>query len=87
MINKKLTHVQAMDLYVGMNLEWLTADEQPVITAIYAAAEQLDKRVSASLMSEYRQLVRELHRRKPGQLTKDSLDEFEQFMEDFDDDK
>lgn len=82
-IKKHITYVQAVDMYVGANTEWLSDNEQPLITALYKAAEQLDKRTSASLLAEFRQVMREIHRRKPGAALVEKLDEFDDFMKDF----
>lgn len=82
-IKKHITYVQAVDMYVGANTEWLSDDEQPLITALYRAAEQLDKRTAASLLGEFRQVMREIHKRKPGAALAEKLDEFDELMKDF----
>lgn len=84
MISKHLTFVQAVDLFVGANVDWLSTTEQPMITALYKAAEKLDKGVAATLLSEYRQIFREVLRNKPGTLFGEAVDEFDQLMAGFD---
>lgn len=83
MISRDITYMQAVDLYIGANIDWLTDDDQPLITALYKAAEQLDKVTRASLLGEYRQVMRELHKRKPGLPAAQKLDDFDEFLKDF----
>lgn len=85
MIKKEITYEQAVDLFVGANVDWLGPDEQPLVTALYESAKQLDKRTAASLLAEFRQVMKELHKRKPGQLVYQAKDEFEAMMEEFED--
>lgn len=83
MIKRNLTYIEAVDLFIGANVEWLSETEQPIVTALYKAAEQLDKRTTATLLSEYRQLFRELMRQKPGSLVSEQVDKFDEMMADF----
>lgn len=83
MINRNISYHQSVDLYVGANVDWLSEQEQPLITSLYKAAEVLDKRTTASLLGEFRQVMRELHRRKPGVPASQKLDEFDSFIEEF----
>lgn len=83
MIKKNITFAQAVDLFVGANVDWLGTSEQPLITALYKSAEGLDKRVGATLLAEYRQIFKEILRNKPGVILKDVQDEFDALMEQF----
>lgn len=87
MIKKNLSYVEAVDLFVGANVDWLSETEQPLLTALYKSAEALDKRTAATLLSEYRQLFKEILRNKP--ITNSTVvakDEFETLMEQFGED-
>lgn len=73
----------AIDIYVNSNDDWMTDSETPLVTALYKSAVQLDKRTTASLLSEFRQVMRELHRRKPGIPLEQKLDEYDSMVKDF----
>lgn len=83
MISRDITYVQAVDLYIGANVDWLSENDQPLVTSLYKAAEQLDKVTRASLLGEFRQVMRELHRRKPGIPAAQKVDDFDEFMKEF----
>lgn len=85
MIQRNLTYTQSVDLFVGANVDWLGDTEQPMITALYKSAEVLDKRTSATLLAEFRQVFKEVLRGKPvGPSTKaKEKDEFDALMEQF----
>lgn len=80
---RNATYVQSVHIYVSSNDDWMTDSEVPLVTALYKAAEQLDNRTTASLLGEFRQAIRELHRRKPGVPLEKKLDEFDEMMQDF----
>lgn len=86
MIKKNLTYVEAVDLFVGANVDWLSENDQPLLTGLYKSAESLDKRTSATLLSEYRQLFKEILRNKPVGTVKTNVDEFDDLMSQFGDD-
>ncbi|WP_148222534.1 hypothetical protein [Rhodococcus opacus] len=80
---RNATYVESIDLYIEANQEWMTDSDQPLVTSLYKAAEALDKRTTASLLGEFRQVMRELHKRKPGLPKEQVLDEFDELMKDF----
>lgn len=80
---RNATYGQAVDLFVDANDDWLTDSETPLVTALFKAAEALDTRTTAALLGEFRQVMRELYRRKPGVPLAAKLDEFEEMMSDF----
>lgn len=77
------TYVESVHIYVSSNDTWMTDSETPLVTALYKTAEVLDNRTTASLLGEFRQVMRELHKRKPGVPVSQKLDEFEELMQDF----
>lgn len=83
MIQKNITYTQAVDLFIGANIEWLSETDQPLVTALYKSAHVLDQRTSAALLSEYRQLFKEVLRNKPIGTTKVNADAFDELMGQF----
>ena len=80
---RNATYVQSVDIYVSANDDWMTDSETPLVTSLFKAAEALDNRTTASLLGEFRQVMRELHRRKPGVPLAEKLDEFDEMMLNF----
>lgn len=83
MMIRNATYEQSVDVYVSANEDWMTDSELPLVTALFKTANALDSRVSAALLGEFRQIMRELHRRKPGVPLSEKLDEFDALMENF----
>lgn len=73
----------AVDLYVNHNDDWMTDSDAMLVTALYKSADKLDIGVTASLLGEFRQVLRELHKRKPGLPLEQKLDQFEELIADF----
>ncbi|MCC4303993.1 MULTISPECIES: hypothetical protein [unclassified Rhodococcus (in: high G+C Gram-positive bacteria)] len=82
-IIRNSTYVESVEIYISSNEDWMTDSESPLITSLFKAAEVLDKRTTASLLGEFRQIMRELHRRKPGVPLAEKLDEFDEMMLNF----
>lgn len=82
-VSRNATYVQSVEMYVEENDEWMTTSEQPLVTSLYKAAQALDNRTTASLLGEFRQVIRELHKRKPGIPEEQKLDEFDELVKDF----
>lgn len=82
-VKRHATFTEAVELFVEANDDWLSESDQPLITAAFEAAKGLEKRMAASLLSEFRQVMRELHRRKPDLPLSQKLDEFDELMQDF----
>lgn len=80
---RNATYEQSVDIWVTDNEDWLTDSELPLVTALFKAAQTLDSRTTASLLGEFRQVARELHRRKPGVPLAEKMDAFEEMMSDF----
>lgn len=51
--------------YLKAAKSWLTDEESPIVTALEHTAEELDKKVTGNLLSQYRLLLKELDLRKP----------------------
>lgn len=83
MIIRNATYEQSVDIYITANEDWMSDSETPLVTALFKTAQALDSRVSAALLGEFRQVMRELHRRKPGVPLAEKLDEFDALMENF----
>ena len=83
MIIRNATYEQSVDIYITANEDWMSDSETPLVTALFKTAQALDSRVSAALLGEFRQVMRELHRRKPGVPLSEKLDEFDALMENF----
>lgn len=83
MINQYATFTEAVQVFIAANEDWLSDSDQPLITAAFMAAKGLESRLSATLLGEFRQVMRELHRRKPGVPLSQKLDEFDELMQDF----
>lgn len=61
------TYTQAVDLYVAHNHAWLNDGHTPLVTNLYGIAQQLDRRVSAGLATEFRQSINSLQAMAPEQ--------------------
>lgn len=81
---RNASYVQAVELYVNENDEWMTDSETPLVTALYKTAETLDSRTTAGLVGEFRQIMKELHARKPeSQETKKVVDPFDELVAEY----
>jgi len=81
----------SVDIYVTSNEEWLEESDQPLITALYQIADQLDSapKITATLVTEFRLLMSDLHKRKPipraqlKQEVEELEDEFDKLIKEF----
>ena len=80
---RNASFTDAVELYVNHNDDWMTDSDAMLVTALFKSAAVLDQRVTASLLGEFRQVLRELHKRKPGLPLEQKLDEFDELIKDF----
>lgn len=77
-------------IYIKKNEDWMTESEQPLVTGLLQIAKALDEetRLSASKVTEFRQMIAELHKRKPITNAKlkqelETIDSLDEFLETF----
>lgn len=69
------TFVKAVEVFLD-NADWLGDDEKPATVALEKAAEELDKKLSAALLTQYNQTFRYLRGLKPTDgIEEDELDD------------
>lgn len=90
-VSRNSNRTGAIHAYLNANEDWMSEDEQPLVTALLQCSEELDRnpRSNAQLTAEFRQLFKELHSHKPvsraviKEETKAQLDAFDELISDF----
>ncbi|WP_146777793.1 hypothetical protein [Rhodococcus wratislaviensis] len=92
-ISRSSDFTGAVDRFVTENEDWLTATEQTFITAMYQAANELDRqtgrKLSAAMLTELRLNTNEVIKRKPvsktaiKEETEAQRDAFDELISDF----
>lgn len=72
---------ESLTEYLNAVDSWTTEEESPIVVALQHTAKELDKKITGNLLSQYRQLLAALEKRKPATAEEDG-DELDDLIPD-----